>query len=276
MGLHARLSQIVREQGATPRLVGVIGGRPVVGMSDEQLRGLVESAAPIAKLNTSNLGAALARGEHGATTVSSTMELAAGAGVSVFATGGLGGVHHQPRNAPAGSLNLDISSDLTAFTRFPVAVVASGVKSILDIAATRELLETLGVPVVGFRCSVFPAFYRREPDQPGVGPVDARFDDVASLANFVRAELARTGRGIVVCNPIPPADEIPAEQWRTWLEAAEAKVAATDGGHGREATPRLLAALHEVSGGGTLRANIALIENNAQLAGRLARAMWST
>jgi pseudouridine-5'-phosphate glycosidase len=273
MGLHTRLTHVVHEHGAVAQLVGVIGGRPVVGMSDAQLQDLLNLPTKIPKLNTSNLGAALARGEHGATTVSSTMELAAGAGVSVFATGGIGGVHFPPKSANGASRAMDISADLYAFTRFPVAVVTSGVKSILDIAATREMLETIGVPVVGFGTSDFPAFYRRSSEQPGVGPVDARFDDIGSLATFVRRELARTGRGIVVCNPIPVVDEIPLDRWNAWLCAAEAKVEAGGGALGRDATPRLLGALHEVSEGGTLKANIALVENNAKVAAQLARAM---
>lgn len=266
MELARRLSSIVRAQGAVPALVGVIDGRPVVGMTDAQLESmLAQPAAAIPKLNTSNLGAALSAGASGATTVSTTMELAAGAGVSVFATGGIGGVHE-----PVSSL--DVSADLTALTRFPVAVVTSGVKSILNVAATREMLETLGVPVIGFRTDDFPAFYLRRSDQQGVGGVDWRFDEVADLAKFVRHELARTGRGIVVCNPIPPQHELDAGLWQGWLAEARGWVQGA-GATGRDATPALLAALHEVSAGATLAANIALVEDNARVAGMLARAM---
>lgn len=267
------LASIVRAQGAVPAIVGIRSGRPIVGMSDDDLAQLL-SAPPqsIPKLNTANLGQAILNKSHGATTVSTTMELAAAAGVSVFATGGLGGVHHQPsnRHSPA----FDISADLFAFTRFPVAVVASGVKSILDIAATREVLETLGIPVVGFQTSDFPAFYlRKSPDQQ-VGPVDVRIDDVSELARFCRGELARTRRGIVICNPVPAEHELSPVQWATWLKAAEVKVAQSPHAHGRAATPALLAALHELSRGATLRANIALVENNTRLAAQLARALW--
>lgn len=200
-----------------------------------------------------------------------TMELAAGAGGSVFATGGIGGVH---RGTAGGGPSRDVSADLLAFTRFPVAVVTSGVKSILDIAATREMLETLGVPVVGFRADVFPAFYLREPDVTGVGSVDERFDDAAELARFVRFELARTARGIVVCNPIPPEHELAREDWTRWLAEAEARVAASAAGStGRDATPAILGTLHDLSGGATLRANIELVVNNAGLAGKIARGM---
>lgn len=257
----------MEREGATPRLVGVLAGNPIVGMSDDQLEQLLASAEPVSKVNTANIGQAMFRKRHAATTVSTTMELAARAGVSVFATGGIGGVHRAAGNARSS----DVSADLTAFTRFPVAVVTSGVKSILDVTATREMLETLGVPVVGYQTDAFPAFYLREPDGPGVGRVDARFDDVLELAKFVRFELARTNRGIVVCNPIPKEHEIKAADWRMWLAEAEARVAGA--GSGRDATPALLGALHEISGGATLRANIELVVSNAALAAKIARLM---
>jgi len=273
--LAVRLNRAVQAQGATPVTVGLVSGRAVVGLSDAELEELL--AAPseqVRKVNTSNLGISISRRQHGATTVSSTMELASGAGVSVFATGGIGGVHF---SQAAGSTScapaaLDVSSDLHAFTRFPVAVIASGVKSILDVAGTREVLETLGVPVVGFRTDDFPAFYLRRSDGPPVAPLDARFDDVTELAVYVRHELARSCRGVLICNPIPPDHELRVADWQKWLGEARGVVAAS-GAQGRDVTPRLLGALHTVSGGATLRANIALVESNAVLAGKLARAM---
>jgi pseudouridine-5'-phosphate glycosidase len=165
---------------------------------------------------------------------------------------------------------LDISADLFALTRFPVAVVTSGVKSILDVAATRELLETLGVCVVGCRTDEFPAFYLRRLD--GVNKVDARFDDVAELARFVRFEMARTNRAIVICNPIPAEHEVAPNDWDRWLAQAESRANA-GGAAGRDATPAVLSALHQISGGATLRANIALIESNTRLAAEIAVAM---
>ncbi len=264
LGLSRELAEIVRAGGAIPELVGVLRGKAVVGMSESQLSEML-ALPSVPKLNTANLGIALARGWSGATTVSATMELAAAAGIRVFATGGLGGVH----KAETGS-GLDVSSDLVALTRFPVAVVTSGVKSILDVHATREVLETLGVPVVGFRTDQFPAFYLRRTEPP-IG-VDARFDDVKELAAFVRAELMRSGRGIVVVNPIPAGDEISQGEWEGWLIAATA-LAVAAGVSGRGVTPFVLGKLHELSGGATLRANVALIKANAGLAGRLARAM---
>jgi pseudouridine-5'-phosphate glycosidase len=253
--LAADLAEIVRTHGAHPAIVGVVGGVPTVGLTDAEL-GLLLAADKVTKVNTSNLGVAIHRKTHAATTVSTTMELAAAAGVRVFATGGLGGVH---TNLAA---HLDVSADLAAFTRFPVAVVTSGVKSLLDVEGTREVLETLGVPVVGYRTDRFPAFYLRE----SAATVDARFDDHADLARFVATEMSRTGRGVVVCNPIPAGDAIRADDWHAWLAAAEGKVGSTAG---RDATPRLLAALHEVSRGETLRANLALVRSNADLAARI-------
>ncbi len=261
VALGRELGAIVRAEGAFPALVGVVGGRPTVGMTEEEL-GVLMGSEHVAKANTANLGVLMHRGEHGATTVSTTMELAALAGVRVFATGGIGGVHE------GYGTRLDVSSDLAAFTRFPVAVVTSGVKSILDVESTREALETLGVPVIGFGTDRFPAFYLRE---SGAG-VDARFDEVEKLATYVGTELARTGRGIVIANPIPERDEIPPRVWQAWLSEARAEAAAA-GASGRDVTPRVLAALHRISGGTTLDANVSLVRSNAKLAAALASSL---
>ncbi len=246
---------------AEPKLIGVHAGSPVAGLSDAQLGDLLATAS-VPKLNTASLGPALFRKQHGATTVSTTMELAAGAGIRVFATGGLGGVHQGLVN------RLDISADLMAFTRFPVAVVTAGCKSILDVINTRELLETLGVCVVGFQTDRFPAFYTRD---GGVG-VDARFDDVDELAQFLDHELIRTGRGVVVCNPIPQRDALDEKQFAIWLSQAQER-AHKHHAAGRDVTPMILQGLHELSGGATLRANIALVKNNVTLAAKLAAKM---
>jgi pseudouridine-5'-phosphate glycosidase len=256
------LNQIVRTNGAHPALIALVHGVPTVGLTDDELD-LLLSSTKVPKANLSNLGILMHRRSHAATTVSTTMELAAAAGVRLFATGGLGGAHKG-----FGS-SWDVSSDLAALTRFPVAVVTSGTKSILDVNSTREMLETLGVPVVGFQTDTFPAFYLRESDRK----VDARFDDVGELASFIAFELARTGRGIVVANPIPRADELDHQAWKDWLAQAQATVGSQPAG--RDATPRLLAALHTHSAGATLRANLALIRSNTELAARLASCMPS-
>ncbi|RMH25227.1 MAG: pseudouridine-5'-phosphate glycosidase [Planctomycetota bacterium] len=254
-----RLDRAVRDAGAEPLTVAVLSGQPVIGANREDLLRLAR-APGVTKVNTSNLGAVMHAGLDAATTVSATMEIASGAGVRVMATGGIGGVH---RGA------FDVSADLVALTRYPVAVVCSGCKSILDARATREALETLGVPVIGVGADEFPAFYLRS----GGSPVDARFDDPADLARFLDAELARTGRGVVVANPIPEADAVGEVEWSTWLAEAQRRAGRANG---RDATPEVLAALHEASGGATLRANLALAEANARLAGGLAAALVRT
>ncbi len=259
LSLAAELAEIVRREGAEPALAGVVKGRPVVGMTQETLATLLDEG-DVLKVNTANLGYVLYAGLSGATTVATTMELAAAAGVRVFATGGIGGVHRGYGE------HWDVSADLAAFTRFPVAVVTSGAKSVLDVVSTREALETLGITVVGYQTDMFPAFYLRESD----ARVDVRIDDPEDLARFLSMEMARTGRGVVVANPIPHPAEIPEEKWNRWLEAAQKEVSDASG---RDATPRILGALHALSQGETLRANLELVRSNVRLAAQLAVAM---
>lgn len=256
--LSRDLEAIVREEGGHPAVVGVVNGIPTAGMTDDELQSLLD-APDVPKVNTANLGLIMQRGSHGATTVSTTMEIAAAAGIAVFATGGIGGVHREY------GTRFDVSADLTALSRFPVAVVTSGVKSLLDVVATREALETLGVPVIGFRTDAFPAFYIRESE----AGVDARFDDPAALAEFVRFELERTGRGIIIANPVPEADEIPEAKFAGWLHQAMDE-AQSQGVSGRDVTPFALGRLHELSDGETLRSNLALVKSNAQVAAQVA------
>ena len=261
-GFAGELAGIVSEHGAEPAVVGVVDGRAVCGLNEAELSALLDAGPDrVPKANTANLGALMHRGRSAATTVSTTCEIAAAAGVRVFATGGIGGVHR------GYGTSFDVSSDLAALARFPVAVVGSGVKSLLDVAATREALETLGVPCVGFGVDRLPAFYLRDIGADAGPALDACFDDLAELAAYVRAELARTGRGVLVCNPIPPDAELDRADWERWLGEAERR--ATDAS-GRAVTPAILGALHEVSGGATLRANLALVRGNAGVAAELA------
>ncbi|MFT5434759.1 MAG: pseudouridine-5'-phosphate glycosidase [Myxococcota bacterium] len=258
--LYDRLTDICVSEGATGRLIGIVGGRSTTEMTRDELGILLRDGAT--KVNTANLGLAMFRKQSAATTVSTTMELASQAGIRVFATGGLGGIH------PGYGSKLDISADLAAFTRFPVAVVTSGVKSILEVESTREAFETLGVTVVGFGTDRFPAFYLRE----SAATVDARFDDVDELADFLDFELSRTGRGIVVGHPIPAEHAVDPVRWSEWLATAREMTRHTDG---RDVTPALLSTLAEISGGRTLAANLALIEANTRLASQLAVRMAS-
>lgn len=259
--LYADLVETLSEHRINAALVGIVDGAPVVGMTGDEFDTLL-GFEDLPKVNSSNLGVHAYFKRSGATTVSATMELAHHAGVAIFATGGIGGVHKKY------GTNLDVSSDLTALARFPVAVISSGVKSILDVRATREALETLGVPVVGFRTDVFPAFYTRSSD----AGVDARFDDAAELAEFVEFERGRTGRGVLIANPIPEEHEIEAETFNEWNRRVLEEIE-TRGTHGRAITPTMLRLHHEFSGGKTLSANIALMKSNADLAGRLASVM---
>ena len=266
LALHRDLSSLCTAEGAHPALIALLEGTPVAGVTETELQQLLHNPS-VPKANTSNLGVLKYWGADAATTVSATMEIAANAGISVFATGGLGGVH-QNLFTGADTCNLDISSDLAAMGRFPVAVVSSGVKSILDVVATREALESLGVCVVGFQTDSFPAFYQRASD----AGVDARFDDVQDLAGFLLAELARSPRGVLVANPIPEQYEIPLDRFEQWREQATDH-ARSIGATGRALTPALLAALHRISDGATLDANIQLIRSNTTLAAQIAAAM---
>jgi pseudouridine-5'-phosphate glycosidase len=256
--LIEHLAAAVIEEDASPAFVGIHHGRPVVGLNPRETADLLADPGAVPKANTANLGLLIHRGSHGATTVSATVELAAAAGIRMVATGGLGGVHRDYAR------RLDVSADLAALARFPVAVVTSGVKSILDVEATRELIEAMGVPVVGFGTDDFPAFYLRSSG----ARVDARFDDSDDLARFIAAELTRAGRGIVVANPVPQAQAVSPQDWQRWLDEAARGPKPESG---RDVTPVTLARLHEVSGGATLRANVALALGNARLAARLCR-----
>jgi pseudouridine-5'-phosphate glycosidase len=258
----AALEAAVRAEGAVPATIGVLGGRVRVGMSAPELAELATAAGTL-KLNPSNLAAQVARGGPGSTTVAATMLVAAHAGIPVFATGGIGGVHREV------TATGDISADLCALARHRVAVVCAGAKAVLDLPRTVELLETLGVPVYGLGTDELPAFYRRASGLP----VDARFDEVAALALAVRTHFTLgPGSGVVVGNPIPAAAELPAEIYEPAL--AQALAAAAAGGvRGRDVTPFLLERLRTLTDGRSVAANLALLEHNARVAARLARSL---
>ena len=251
----------VRDAGATPATVAVWHGTPTVGLTETQLRELA-TAAGVAKASRRDLGAAVALKQLAATTVSATMALAQRAGVRVFATGGLGGAHRPP--APAS----DISADLTELGRTPMLVVCAGAKSILDLPRTLEILETLGVPVLGFGTDTFPQFYTRG----GTLPVSARVETPEQAAAVFAAHVALGGAGVVLANPLPDADAIPQAEFDSWLAEAELDAACAHVG-GAKLTPFLLARIAELSDGRTRVANTNLIVANARLAARVAVAL---
>lgn len=249
----------VRKLGAVPATIGVLDGRARVGLDAAELLRLA-GATDVAKLNPANLAAGIASRKPGSTTVAATLLLAHKAGIAVFATGGIGGVHRDA--ATTG----DVSADLTALARIPVAVVCAGAKAVLDLEKTREALETLGVPVLGFGTDRFPAFYRRD----GGLAVDARFDRVEDLAAAVRAHFAlASGSGVLVANPVTAEHELPRDVYEKGIAQALAD-AQGKGVAGRDVTPFLLERLRELTGGRSVETNRALLLNNARLAARLA------
>ncbi len=252
----------VTRAGAVPATIGVFGGAVRVGITRAELEALAAEPG-VSKLNLSNFAAVLAAGAAGSTTVAATMFAAHQAGIGVFATGGIGGVHRDSQTSG------DVSADLTALSRIPVAVVCAGAKAILDLPRTVEMLETLGVPVYGLGTAELPAFYRRESGLP----VDRRFDTIESLAAAVRTHFALgMGTGVLIANPIPEADAMPLPIYERAL--AEALAAATaEGVRGRAVTPFLLARMNAITGGESVRVNLALLRNNARVAAELARAL---
>ncbi len=258
----AELEDEVRAQGATPATIGVLDGRLRVGLSASELERLA-SAADVAKLNLGNLAAQVAAGAPGSTTVAATLFGAWRAGIACCATGGIGGVH---RDAPETG---DVSADLFALARWPVALVCAGAKAVLDLPRTVELLESLGVPVWGFGSERFPAFYRRD---SGLR-VDRRFDDVRTLAQAWRAHVALgLPSGVVVTNPIAVEHELPEELCAQAIAAALDEARA-QGLRGRDVTPFLLERLRLATDGRSLHSNVALLRANARLAARLAVAL---
>jgi pseudouridine-5'-phosphate glycosidase len=251
---------VVRQEGAVPATIAVLRGMPTIGLSDDELRELAH-ADGVVKASSRDLGAAIAQQRTAATTVAATMSLAHRAGIRVFATGGIGGVHRGAEQTG------DVSADLTELARTPVAVVCAGAKSILDLPRTLEMLETLAVPVVGYRTDEFPAFYVRSSGLP----VSARVDSPGEAAALLSAHWALGGAGVVLAQPLDTA-ALDRDEFETALAEAE-RQAADQQIRGPALTPFLLARLAEITGGRTLLANQALIIANARLAARVARAL---
>jgi pseudouridine-5'-phosphate glycosidase len=255
------VEQIIRDDGAVPATIALLAGKARIGLTAADLE-LLGSSPEVSKVSLRDVPYVLARRGHGATTVAATMRLAALAGIGVFVTGGLGGVHR------GAQLTFDISADLTELATSNVAVISAGVKSILDIGLTLETLETLGVPVVAFRTDDFPAFFSRTSGFPA----PMRADSAEEIARIMAAKwsLGING-GVAVVNPIPAADEIPADQINATIDRALADLD-TAGIRGAAATPFLLGRIVEITGGASLTANIALVKSNARLGSSVAAA----
>jgi pseudouridine-5'-phosphate glycosidase len=254
--------RICREEGAVPATVAILEGRLRVGISEQEIEHLA-TAGDIAKASRRDIGTIVAHGADGATTVAGTMLVAAMAGVRTFATGGIGGV---PRGAAS---TFAVSADLEELARTDVAVVCSGAKSVLDLALTVEVLETHGVPILGFQTDEFPAFYTR---QSGL-PLETCVESAEEAASIIRArrEIGLRG-GVVVANPIPPEHEIAPEVLEGWIETALADADAA-GVSGKDVTPFLLARIHDLSGGASEGTNKELVYSNVRVAARIARSL---
>ena len=257
----------VRQEGATPATIGIVEGAPVVGLADEQLeifaRGQDEAGTRIEKVSLNNLAAVILRRSWGATTVAATMQIAHRAGIRVFATGGIGGVHRGAVHS------FDVSADLTALSRIPIICVCAGAKVILDLHKTVEKLETLGVPIVGYQTDEFPAFYCRDSGLAVTLTVQTPGEAGELAEHHWRSGLATA---VLVCVPVPEESQLPAREVERATEEA-VKMAALAGIRGKALTPFLLAQLEEISGGKTLDANRDLLINNAAVAARIAKAM---
>ncbi|HET9804983.1 MAG TPA: pseudouridine-5'-phosphate glycosidase [Candidatus Acidoferrum sp.] len=253
----------VRESGAIPATIGILDGRIVVGLTNEEIERLAQTK-DVVKVSRADLAAVIAGKRTGATTVAGTMIVAAMAGIRVFATGGIGGVHR------GGESSMDVSADLTELARTQVAVVCAGAKAILDLPRTLEVLETLGVPVVGFGTKEFPAFYCRESGLPLLHSVATAEEAAETMQVQWGLDSAQTG-GILFVNPPPAESALPRKQVEGFIERAMTS-ATNQGIKGKEATPFLLREVSRLSEGKTLSANIDLLVSNARLGGRISLA----
>lgn len=257
------VESVISEAGAIPATIAVIGGALKVGLTTSELKKFAMIGREITKVSSRDLPYVVSRQLDGATTVASTMRIAAMAGIQVFATGGIGGVHRGAERS------FDISADLAEFTESNVAVVTAGAKAILDLALTLETLETLGVPVVGFGTSEFPAFYSRSSGHA----VPMRCDTPEDVAELCQSKWGMGLKGgVVVANPIPKANEIAAAEIEPVIQEAVAEAKRLNVS-GKEVTPFLLGKLAIVTGGRSLKANIALVKHNALVAAEIAKAL---
>lgn len=254
-----QVEAVIRQHGAIPATIAIINGVCKVGLTEAELN-TIASATDVAKVSRRDIGLVLSKKSLGATTVASTMYIAAAAGIHVFVTGGIGGVHR------GGEESMDISADLEELAQTSVAVICAGAKSILDLALTLEVLETKGVPVVGYQTDVLPAFYTKESDIP----IPIRLNRAEDIAALMHAHWQMgIPSGVLITNPIPEAFSMPKEL----IDAAinQALIDATNKGIvGKDVSPFLLAAIKEITGGTSLKANIELVLNNARLGAQIA------
>lgn len=255
-----RVEATISEAGATPATIAIVGGKLSVGLTDGQIDELARKGQDVVKASRRDLPMIVASGEDGATTVASTMIIAAMAGIPIFATGGIGGVHRGVEET------LDVSADLLELSRTDVAVVCAGIKSVLDIPRTLEFLETHGVPVIGYGTGELPAFYAISSGEQ----VDRRIDTPAEVAAMLDAKWRMgLGGGAVIANPVPEEHAMPAESINAVIEDALAEMAEKNI-RGKDTTPFLLGRIAEKTAGDSLAANIALVLNNAKLAAQIA------
>jgi pseudouridine-5'-phosphate glycosidase len=259
--------EAARSEGVTPATVGIVGGVPVVGLGEDEMRIFADSKAPggrrVDKVGLNNMAGVMLRKGWGATTVAATMRIAERGGLKVFATGGIGGAHRG-----AGE-SFDISADLTALARIPLVCVCAGAKAILDLPKTVERLETLGVPVVGYRTDEFPAFYSRRSKLAVDATVESP-DEAAELASHHWR--AGNDSAVLVCAPVPEEFEIPFEEVEAAVRNAVGR-AEREGIRGKAVTPFLLSEMERLTRGDTLKANRALLTNNARIAARIAASL---
>jgi pseudouridylate synthase len=260
--MAARVEEIIREEGAVPATIAVIDGRIRVGLWETEREALAQTKGAM-KLSRADLAFAVSQGKTGGTTVAATMIVAALAGIHVFATGGIGGVHK------GAETSFDISADLDELARTPVIVVSAGPKAILDVEKTLEVLETRGVPVVAYQTDVMPAFWSSR----SALPAPLRLDDAAEIARFHEARQGLgLGGGMLIANPVPQEEEIAAEVMADHISIAQGELG-PKGISGKAVTPFLLGRILELTDGASLKTNIALVENNARLAAGIAKAL---
>lgn len=253
---------VIRKAGATPATVAIMDGQFRVGLNDAELEQLARAGGTAAKASRRDVAALVAGRGTAGTTVATTMQISALAGIAVFATGGIGGVHR------GAETSFDISADLDELSRTPVAVVCAGAKSILDISKTLEVLETKGVPVLGYRSEDFPAFWARTSGFK----VDRSYDNAVDLAAVLDTQFSLGMGGVLIANPIPESHALDAAEMESWIDAA-LRGAEQEGVARNKLTPFLLKRIFELTGGRSLVANIALVENNAAVAADVAIAL---